>query len=126
MKIFSVAKNKKLDRNSAMALAGLNLLATPGLGTILAGRFFVGVLQLAVAVSGFLLVMKWFYDLFGTALTGNSASAPSWEWQSGLLFFFAGWLASAWSSLNFVRAASAQSTPQRSLQTPPKLDGSPG
>jgi hypothetical protein len=125
MKIFSVAKNKKLDRNSAMALAGLNLLATPGLGTILAGRFFVGALQLAMAASGFMLIIKWFYDLLESAFSGN-ASAPSWEWQSGALFFFAGWLASAWSSYNFVRAASAQATPQRSLQTPPKLDGSPG
>ena len=125
MKIFSVAKNKKLDRNSAMALAGLNLLATPGLGTILAGRFFVGLLQLAAAASGFVLIIKWFYDLIQTAFTGV-ASAPSWEWQSGVLFFIAGWLASAWSSFNFVRAASAQATPQRSLQTPPKLDGSPG
>ena len=125
MKIFSVAKNKKLDRNSAMALAGLNLLATPGLGTILAGRFFVGALQLAAAASGFLLIMKWFYDLIQTAFTGT-VSAPSWEWRSGVLFFLAGWLAAAWSSYNFVRAASAQATPQRSLQTPPKLDGSPG
>lgn len=125
MKIFSVAKNKKLDRNSAMALAGLNLLATPGLGTIFAGRFFVGALQLAAAASGFLLIMKWFYDLIQAAFTGN-VSAPSWEWRSGVLFFIAGWLASAWSSFNFVRAASAQSIPQRSLQTPPKLDGSPG
>ena len=108
-----------------MALAGLNLLATPGLGTILAGRFFVGALQLAAAGSGFLLIIKFFYDLVETAFTGN-VSAPSWEWQSGLLFFIIGWFASAWSSFNFVRAASAQATPQQSLQTPPKLDGSPG
>lgn len=100
-----------------MGLAGLNLLATPGLGTILAGRVFAGALQLVAACAGFVLILKWFYSLFQTALAG-SGSAPSWEWQSGLALFVIGWLASAWSSLNFVRAASSQ--------TPPKLDGTPG
>ena len=123
MKTFLGAKKRALDRNSAMALAGLNLLATPGLGTIFAGRVFVGALQLTAAAAGFLLIMKWFYSLFMTMLNG-AGSAPSWEWQSGLLLFFIGWIGSAWSSLNFVRAASPQLPPN--LQTPPKLDGSAG
>src|ERR1041384_1193415 len=117
MKTFLGAKSKTLDRKSAMALAGLNLLATPGLGTIMAGRLFAGLLQLAAAAGGFLLLMKWFWTLFQSMMAGGTF-APSWEWQLGLLLFILGWLGSAWSSLNFVRAASSQ--------TPPKLDGSPG
>jgi hypothetical protein len=125
MKTFLGAKKRTLDRNSAMALAGLNLLATPGLGTIFAGRIFVGALQLGAAGAGFLLIMKWFYSLFMTLLNG-SGSAPSWEWESGLMLFFIGWIGSAWSSLNFVRAASSSAETRPNLQTPPKLDGSPG
>jgi hypothetical protein len=122
MKISLAGKSKKLDRNAAMALAGINLLATPGLGTIMAGRVFSGALELAAAGAGFLLIMKWFYSLFQTAVSGGG-SAPSWEWQAGLLLFIAGWIGSAWSSVNFVRAASSTTT---TTPTPPKLDGSPG
>ena len=125
MKTFLGAKKRTLDRNSAMALAGLNLLATPGLGTIIAGRIFVGIVQLVAATAGFLLIMKRLYSMFQTMLNG-SGSAPSWEWESGLILFFIGWLGSAWSSLNFVRAASASTASRPNLQTPPKLDGSPG
>jgi len=103
-----------------MALAGINLLATPGLGTILAGRFFSGLFQLAAAGAGFLLIMKWFYGLFQT-LVDASGAAPSWEWELGVLLFVIGWLGSLWSSVNLVRVASVNE-----ITTPPKLDGSAG
>jgi hypothetical protein len=120
MKTFLGGKSKALDRKAALALAGINLLATPGLGTIMAGRVISGVLELAAAGVGFLLLMKWCYALFQTMVDG-SGSAPSWEWQAGLLLFLVGWLASLWSSINFVKAASAHP-----VATPPKLDGSAG
>ena len=120
MKTFLGGKNKTLDRKAAMALAGVNLLATPGLGTIMAGRVISGVLELAAAGLGFLLIMKWFYALFQTMVDGNG-SAPSWEWQAGVLLFLIGWFGSLWSSIKFVNAASATS-----ITTPPKLDGSAG
>jgi hypothetical protein len=120
MKIFSGGKSKRLDRKSAMALAAMNLGATPGLGTIMAGRMIPGLVQLAAASAGFVLIMKWFYALFQEMIDG-SAMAASWEWQIGLLLFGAGWLGSLFSSINFVRAASENTT-----ATPPKLDGSAG
>jgi protein-S-isoprenylcysteine O-methyltransferase Ste14 len=120
MKTFSGAGGKPLDRKKAQACAWINLLATPGLGTIMAGRLFVGLIQLAAAIAGFLLIMKWFYAMFRTMVEA-SGSAPSWEWQAGALLFLIGWLGSLWSSVNFVRAASANAIP-----TPPKLDGSAG
>jgi hypothetical protein len=120
MKTFLGGKNKTLDRKAAMALAGINLLATPGLGTIMAGRVVAGLLEIAAAGIGFLLLMKWAYALLQTMVEGNG-SAPSWEWQAGLLLFLIGWFASLRSSIAFVRAASASP-----IATPPKLDGSAG
>ena len=122
MKIFLGAKNKPLDRKSAMALAAINLLATPGLGTIMAGRWLAGLSQLAFASAGFLLVMKWFYSLFQSALEGRGFAAST-ELKFGILLFVIGWLASGWSSVSLVRAASG---PNQPTATPPKLDGSAG
>ena len=120
MKTFLGGKNKALDRKAAMALAAINLLATPGLGTMMAGRVMVGLIQLAAAGAGFLLIMKWFYALFQQMVEG-SAQTMAWQWQAGLLLFGIGWIGSLWSSINFVRAAS-----EKTAAMPPKLDGSPG
>lgn len=102
---------------TARGLAGVNLIATPGLGTILAGRWLAGLCQLAFAGSGFLLIMLWFWTLF-KGMVGGGSSGPAWEWQFGVALFAGGWFGSLWSSLDIVRQASAQ--------TPPKLDGTPG
>src|SRR5687768_2409324 len=118
MKIFLGGKNRQIDRSTAMGLAGINLLVTPGLGTLMAGRFFVGAAQLALAVAGFVLLMKWFFVLFWAMIEGRSWP-PSWEWQMGAILFGIGWLGALWSSVNIVRAA-----PERTVATPPKLDGS--
>jgi hypothetical protein len=120
MKTFSGRRSKPLDRKSAMALAAMNLAATPGLGTIMAGRTVPGLIQLAAASAGFVLIMKWFYALFQEMIDG-SALAESWQWELGLLLFGIGWIGSLFSSINFVRAAS-----EKTSATPPKLDGSAG
>ena len=121
MKTFLGLKNKTIDRDTAMGLAGINLLATPGLGTILAGRMFVGAIQLACAGAGFLLVIKWFYGYFTAGLNGTPFPSGR-EWQLGLLLFAIAWLASLWSSVNLIRAAPRQTPPP----LPPKLDGRQG
>lgn len=121
MKTFLGLKNRPLDRQTALGLAGVNLLATPGLGTILAGRTVVGALQLAIAVSGFVLIIKWFYAYFSAGLNGTDFPTNR-QWQLGLLLFAIAWLASLWSSVNLIRATSRPTPPP----LPPKLDGSPG
>lgn len=118
MKIFSDGKNKTLDRRKAEACAGVNLLATPGLGTVMAGRWLAGAVQLAFSVSGFTLFTKWFYTLFQN-LSTTGARGPAWQWQTGLILFGVGWLGSAWSSFNFIRESTAS-------VIPPKLDGTRG
>lgn len=46
-------------RNTAL----LNLLATPGLGSLMAGRWLAGTGQLILALAGFLLVVVWFVKI---------------------------------------------------------------
>ena len=104
-----------------MGLAGVNLLATPGLGTILAGRPFAGVIQLAMAASGFVLIIKWFYAYFSAGLNGTDFPTGR-DWQLGLMLFAIAWLASLWSSVSLIRATSRPTPPP----LPPKLDGSAG
>ena len=118
MKTFSAAKNKAIDRKTAMGLATMNVFVTPGLGTLMAGRIFSGVIQLAFSVAGFLLLMKWFYSQFQAMVSGNQW-VITWELKYGAILFGIGWLGSLWSSVRIVRAA-----PETSIATPPKLDGS--
>jgi hypothetical protein len=121
MKTFLGLKNKPLDRQTAMGLTGINLLATPGLGTILSGRIFVGAIQLALAAAGFVLIIKWFFAYFSAGLNGTDFPTQR-QWQLGLLLFAIAWLASLWSSINLIRATPRQTPPP----LPPKLDGSAG
>src|SRR5690348_9778801 len=107
MKIFSGVKNKTIDRSDAIGLAALNQFATPGLGTILAGRWTAGLIQLAFAGAGFALIMLWFLSLF-RGLLNSTDFGPAWEWQIGALLFAIGWVASLWSSVDIVRKASAK------------------
>src|SRR2546423_10285551 len=119
MKIFLGGKNKRLDKKTAQACVGINLLATPGLGTIMAGRFVAGTIQLIASVAGFVLLMKWMFSWFWSRLSSTvGAPAPAWQWQAGAALFALGWIGSLWSSVDMVRNASTE--------TPPKLDGSPG
>lgn len=46
-------------RNAAL----LNLFATPGLGSLMAGRWLAGTGQLLLALAGFLLVVVWFVKI---------------------------------------------------------------
>ena len=105
-------RGKRLDRSAAMACAGINLLATPGLGTLMAGRLWAGLAQLAVAVIGFVLVMIWMALKFWSVING-SAPPAHWWWQLGLPIFLAAWVASAWSSYDMWREAAGASVPPK-------------
>src|SRR5665213_1755067 len=58
MKPFSA--RGKISRPKARNAALMNLLATPGLGSLMAGRLIAGVGQLGLSVSGFVVVLVWF------------------------------------------------------------------
>jgi 4a-hydroxytetrahydrobiopterin dehydratase len=131
MKLFS-PKGKPLNRATAKNAALLNLIATPGLGSLIARRWIAGSGQLILAVTGFTLIMVWFFReiipyyrlMFGDVppnLTGFKML------EAGAILFAAAWLWSAMTSFSLLREASAGK--ERSLKNfaappPLKFDGS--
>ena len=90
----------------------INLAATPGLGSLMARRFFAGTGQLLLALAGFVLIMDWMFRLFSRMIyleLGEpvSASVPGWLWRWGLIFFMAGWVWSLVTSISLLRRARA-------------------
>ena len=101
----------KTSRTSARNATLLNLLGTPGLGSLLAGRILPGIGQLILAVAGFVLVVIWFWQIM-TRYYGQMFSEDTTHHPSGLtnLVFGGGLFAVAWvwslmTSVSLVRAA---------------------
>lgn len=108
MKTSSASELRKpIDRVKAKNYLVLNLLACPGLGTVLAGRR-VGYLQLAAAVVGFGLFLGWFVWFFATILTRlDYPESGRWNWSVvmwGSLLFGGAWFWSLFSSLAILKA----------------------
>lgn len=123
MNASSVKVSPRLSRLQARNYVILNQLATPGLGTWLAGRKFTGALQMLVAVTAFALILVWFPIAMRLVLgfMQSDASKPDprvWEygsWGWGLFAF--SWLWAGISSLSILK----QSTPDTPSSIPPKL-----
>ena len=109
MKPFSAPKS--ISPAKARNAVLLNLLATPGLGSLAVGRLVPGAGQLALAIAGFALVMAWFikilipyYDL----MFGDVRPPPiNWSLgEAGLALFVAAWCWSLVTSISIYRAVS--------------------
>ena len=78
-------------RNAAL----VNQLATPGLGSLMAGRWIAGSGQLALAVAGFVLVIVWFFKVmiqYYGQITGDVQPHPvGWIGATGGILFLASW-----------------------------------
>lgn len=91
---------KKVSRAQARNAALLNQLGTPGLGSLLAGRWVEGVLQLLLFLAGFVLFCGWayrnlaqYYQMMfnaapisapggiGLALSSGGICALAWVWS---------------------------------------------
>src|SRR5688572_30078341 len=103
MKTFLEEISKMLDRSAMKALVGLNLLATSGLGTLMAGRFWAGLAQMALACVGLLMVLWWMYYLFRGMAAGVTEIGHMELLQLGLVLFFVSWLGALWSSVGMLR-----------------------
>jgi len=108
MKPFSPS-GRPPSRATARNAALLNLLATPGLGSLLARRWIAGSGQLLLAVVGFTLFLTWFvkemFQYYGQ-ISGDVEVRPIGvflEW--GLILFGLAWLWSAVTSLSLLREA---------------------
>jgi 4a-hydroxytetrahydrobiopterin dehydratase len=126
MKLFS-ANRKPVSRAKARNAALLNQLATPGLGSLLCGRWIAGSGQLLLSVAGFTLIVVWFFKemipYYGLMFGDDPPSLPGLKMLAeGGNLFVVSWLWSAFTSFSLLREASSGGL--RSLEnsaTPPPL-----
>ena len=102
---------KVLNRTTARNSFLINQLATPGLGSLMAGRYVAGAGQLALAVIGFILVVAWFVSLMMQVYQQIDSDAPlkpvAWLGKAGAATFAAAWIWSLVTSLSLLREARA-------------------
>ncbi|MBL9139509.1 MAG: hypothetical protein JNK85_26815 [Verrucomicrobiales bacterium] len=104
----------------------INQLATPGLGSWMAGRKIAGTGQLALSITGFLLFVVYFVLLMAGMIqsvrTGEEYPwPPAILWRAALLIFGVSWLWAGISSFSLYRQL--RRTPSDSPAQPPLLDG---
>jgi len=120
---------KPLSSVRAWTYLGINLFATPGLGSVMGGRKAAGRAQLLFAVIGFCLIVAWMIKMiFGATsaeISGTEAPhVPAWWWQSGVFCFGLAWAWSLVTSISILREAGQESVAGE-LLVPPKLAGAP-
>ena len=102
---------KPISRAKAKNAAMLNLLATPGLGSLMARRWIAGSGQLILAVVGFAWVVVWFsremVPYYGLMFGDEPPSLPNFKMlaQGGIMFAVS-WLWSGVTSFSLMREAS--------------------
>ena len=98
-----------LSRSAARNAALLNQCATPGLGSLMAGRRLAGVGQLLVAVAGFAMVIGWFVllalQIYDELINDAQPKSVAWLGEVGAVTFGAAWLWSLVTSLSVLREA---------------------
>lgn len=103
---------RPLSRSRVVSCVLINLCATPGLGSVMARRVWVGIGQLLLAVAGFCLIVGWMFELFHRVFLeqlGEPAPPNSFGWMGkwGLICFGASWLWSLITSISLLRQAKA-------------------
>ncbi len=113
---------KPLDRARARNCFLINQFATPGLGSLMAGRRVAGIGQLFAAVAGFVLIMLWFAlrmsQLYNEVVNDAQPQSAAWAGEAGAALFVAAWLWSLVTSLSVLREArTAEPAPPPKLET---------
>ena len=100
-----------LSRSAARNAVLLNQCATPGLGSIMAGRRVAGIGQLLVAVAGFGMIMGWFVllalEVYNELVNDAQPKSVAWLGEAGAVTFAAAWLWSLVTSLSILLEARA-------------------
>ena len=103
--------NAKTNSTRARNATLLNLLGTPGLGSLMAGRVVAGVGQLVLAVAGFTLVVIWFVSVmsgyYGQMFNQETTHAPIifTKLLLGGGIFALAWVWSLLTGISLMRAA---------------------
>ena len=117
-------RRKPLSTTTARNAVLINLLATPGLGTLLAGRLVAGGGQLILALAGFGFMVGWFVTLlrqYYGQITGDVPVTPiAWLAATGAGLFIAAWGWSLVTSIGLMREA-RRNAPAAFAEIPPPL-----
>jgi len=126
---FPQPTQKPISQSAARNAALVNQLATPGLGSLMAGRWLAGLGQLALALAGFVMVVVWFFAVmiqYYGQVTGDVTPHPvGWIGEVGAILFIASWFWALVTSINLLRQAGA-AEPAGPKPAPPTLTDLPG
>ena len=119
------SRPKTFSRSRVATAIIMNLTATPGLGSLMCGRKWAGLGQLAFSVTGFCLIMVWMLKLiYRSTMVQMEEPAPAapadWMRTWGVLLFGIGWLWSLVTSLSLWREAKAAEQTMKA-NVPPKI-----
>jgi len=103
--------NPTLSRKRIISCVMLNLLATPGWGSLVARRWVAGIGQTVLSLVGFGLILVWFYKLvivqFYGQMSGSVTVQPvGYIGLAGAGLFALAWFWSLATSLTLMREAS--------------------
>jgi hypothetical protein len=103
----------------------VNQFATPGLGSVMAGRWVAGIGQLLIAIIGFGMVIAWFALTLRESykLMDFSVEPKSYAWlgKSGGIVFMVSWLWSLVTSIQLIKEAKANPPVPPPPAVPPKF-----
>ena len=105
-------KRKAVSRTAARNAALVNQFATPGLGSLMAGRWLAGIGQLLLAVAGFVLVVMWFFKTMiqlYDQIDDNPTSPPvAWIGETGAALFIIAWFWALVTSVSLLLRAKSE------------------
>jgi hypothetical protein len=108
---------RPLSRTTARNAALINQFGTPGLGSLIAGRYAVGMGQLLLFVTGFCLFVAWFVrvmlQLYRQINGGPELqlSSVAWLGEAGAAAAALAWFWSLFTSLSLLRQARSDAHP---------------
>ncbi len=128
MKPFS-RNRKPVSRAKARNAALLNQLATPGIGSLMCGRWIAGIGQLILCCAGCALLLVWFFKIliryYGLMFGEEHPAAAEWTGETGAILIVVSWLWSGVTSFDLLREASTsrlRSLENSAAPPPLKLD----
>jgi hypothetical protein len=130
MKPFSPDPTRKaVSRATARNATLVNQLATPGLGSLMAGRWLAGSGQLALALAGFVMVIAWFFEVmiqfYGQINSDLQPRPVGWMGETGAILFAASWLWALVTSVSLLLQAKAEEA-DATKPIPPRMADLPG
>ena len=103
-------KHKPADRAVARNAVLINLFASPGMGSLMAGRYVAGLGQLAIFLTGFARFVIWFVKLMAQCygmITGQEAALELHAWLgiSAVIIVGISWLWALATSISLMNEA---------------------